>query len=98
MCCGGASTEEGNGLALAARKERRLVEGEGLSGAVERCRGMAEVREGEWLSRFLEICHELVGVERHGGVVASCRELSESGENRREERGGLELSWASSKW
>ena len=59
---------------------------------------MAEVREGEWLSRSLESCHELVGIERQGGAVAGCRELSESRENRREGRSGLELSWASSKW
>ena len=98
MGCEGASKTEGNELPLTARKERRLVEREGLSGAVESCRGMAEVMEGEWLSRSLESCHELDGAERHGGVVAGCRELSESGENRREGRGGLELSWASSKW
>ena len=73
------------------------MEGEGLSGAVESCRRMAEVREGKWLSRSLESCHELAGIERRGGAVAGCRELSESGENRKEVRGGLEQSWASSK-
>ena len=87
----------GNELPLAAMKDRKLVEGEGLTGAGESCLRMAEVREGEWLSRCLESCHELVGVERHGGVVVGCRELSKSGENSGKGRGGLELSWASSK-
>ena len=44
---------EGKELPLAARNERRLVEGEGLSGAVVCCRRMAEVGEGERLSRSL---------------------------------------------
>ena len=88
----------GNELPLAAMKERKLVEGEGLTGAGESCLGMAELREGEWLSRSLKSCHELAGIKGRGGAIAGCRELSESGGNRREERGGLELFWASSKW
>ena len=96
--CEGASTTEGNELPLAARKERRLVEGEGQSGAVGSSQGMAEVREGEWLSRSLESCHELDGIKGRGGAIAGCRGLLESGGNRREGRDGLELSWASSKW
>ena len=87
----------GNELPLAARKERKLVEGEGLAGAGQSCLRMADVREGEWLSRSLESCHELAGIEGRGGAIVGCRELSESGGNRRVWRGGLELTWASNK-
>jgi len=87
----------GNELPLAAMKDRRLVEKEGLTGAGEGCLKLAVVREGEWLSRYLEGCHELDGIRGRGGAVAGCRGLLESGGNRRE-ASGFELSWAFSKW
>ena len=88
----------GNELPLAAMKDRKVVGGEGLTGAGEGCLRVAEVREGEWLARSLESCHELDGIKGRGGAIAGCRGLLESGGNRREERGGFELSWACSKW
>ncbi len=89
---------EGQELPLAARKGLRLVEGQGLLGAVVSCQRMAEMREGEWLSRSLKSCQKLAEIGGRGGVVASCRELTESGGNRGEGRGCLELLWASRKW
>ena len=47
---------KGEELPLAARKGLKLVEGEGLVGAVVSCQKIAEVRDGEWLSRSLESC------------------------------------------
>jgi len=56
------------------------------------------VREGEWLSRYVENFQKMAEMGGRGGAVARCRELPGSGGDRGKGRGGFELSWTSRKW
>ena len=75
----------GNELPIAAVKDRKLVVGEGLSGAGEGCPRMAEVREGEWLQwwnwwlREGECRPKVAAMVGLKGNVAGCCVLPENG-------------------
>jgi hypothetical protein len=84
---------EAEGLSLAARGGLDLAGRGKLSGVLAGCQRVAGAGEGKWLSRYLEVCHEVPGMGKMSVADTGCRELTEGRGNRVGRGRGSELSW-----